>query len=844
MARHDPRVAQGAHPGHPDHAGHAGDTGHAGHAAHGGACCSAAAPPPRTQAWRDPVCGMTVSATSPHEATHDGQSFRFCCAGCREKFVADPARYLDGPAAGGISAGAPAPSIPSTTHTAHTKHTTHTTQRTADPDATYTCPMHPEIRQQGPGSCPICGMALEPEAPTLDHDDTERRAVARRFWIAVALALPVVAVAMLPHLGIGPTGHAAARAATWLQLALAAPVVLWLAADYYRRGWQGLRRGAPNMYTLIGLGVAVAFAYSVVATLAPGSFPATMRDAHGAVGVYFEVAASIVALVLLGEWLELTARGRTSAAIRQLLGLAPRHAHRLRADGGEEEVEIEAIVVGDRLRVRPGEKLPVDGRVVEGRSSVDESMLTGEPLPVDKAPGDAVVGATLNQTGSLVIEAQRVGRDTLLAQIVGLVAQAQRTRAPLQRLADRVAAWFVPAVLGVALLAFVAWFAFGPEPRLGSALVAAVAVLIIACPCALGLATPISIMVASGRGAQLGILFRDAAAIERLREVDVLVLDKTGTLTLGRPALERVVAGGARAADAQGAVDEAGVLALAAGLERSSEHPVARAVVAGAAARGIAPLAVEDFAAVTGQGVTGRHQGRAVALGNAALMTAQGVDVAPFAAEVEAARRRGHTVMYLAVDGRAAGWLAVGDPLKPGAAAALQALRAAGLRIVMLTGDNATTAAAVARELAIDEVIADVRPADKAATIERLQQSGHRVAMAGDGINDAPALARADVGIAMGNGTDIAMESAAVTLVKGELEGLLRARQLSRATVRNIHQNLAFAFGYNALGIPLAAGVLYPWTGWLLSPIVAALAMSLSSVSVIGNALRLRRASL
>ena len=767
---------------------------------------------PSASALRDPVCGMTVTPASPHSAVHEGREVHFCSARCRARFVADPPRYL-------------APSSVPNVATMPVGEAT-----------IYTCPMHPEIRQRGPGSCPICGMALESEAPALVHDDGERQAVARRLGVAAGLALPVVVLAMAPHVARIDVTHRTAALMLWVQALLSAPVVLWLAADYYRRGWQGLRRGAPNMYTLIGLGVLVAFVYSVIATLAPGAFPEPMRDAHGRVGVYFEVAASIVALVLLGEWLELTARGRTSAAIRQLLGLAPRIARRIRPDGVEEDVAIEQIAAGDRLRVRPGEKLPVDGRVVEGRSSVDESMLTGEPLPVDKSAGDRVVGATLNQTGALVVLAERVGRDSLLAQIVALVAQAQRSRAPLQRLADRVAAWFVPAVVVVAVLAFVAWYAFGPEPRLAHALVSAVAVLIIACPCALGLATPISIMVASGRGAQSGILFRDATAIEALRAVDVLVVDKTGTLTLGRPALEHF--------EALGGFDAATLLSVAAGLERPSEHPIARAIVAGAGIRGASVAAIADFQSVTGQGVTGRHEGHDLALGNAALMSARGVDVAPVAAGVERARSRGHTVMYLAFDGRLAAWIAVGDPLKPGAEAVLRALRADGLRIVMLTGDNATTAGSVARELSIDEVIADVRPADKAAVIERLQREGRRVAMAGDGINDAPALARADVGIAMGNGTDIAMESAAVTLVKGDLAGLVRARRLSRATVRNIHQNLVFAFGYNALGIPLAAGALYPFTGWLLSPIVAALAMSLSSVSVIGNALRLRSADL
>ncbi len=761
---------------------------------------------------RDPVCGMKVTPESKHTTKHDNQAYYFCSAGCRSKFVADPARYL-APCEPGTSLG---PSKP------------------APAEAIYTCPMHPQIRQPGPASCPICGMALEPEVPTLEHDDSERQAVARKFWFTVALALPVIAIAMVPHLMGMSVSHATGQ---WLQRAemlLSAPVVLWLAADYYRRGWQGLLRRSPNMYTLIGLGVIVAFGYSVLATLMPEAFPPQMRDEHGRVGVYFEVAAAIVALVLLGEWLELTARGRTSAAIRELLGLAAKSARRIRGDGTDEEVLIERIVAGDALRVRPGEKLPVDGLIVEGHTTVDEAMLTGEPLPVDKGPGDRVVGATINQTGSIVMRAERVGSESLLSQIVALVAQAQRSRAPLQRLADRVSAWFVPTVIVIAIAAFSAWYAFGPSPQLAFALVSAVAVLIIACPCALGLATPISIMVASGRGAQLGILFRDATAIEQLRDVDVLVVDKTGTVTLGRPALEQFAA-------ASG-FDERESLALAAGLERSSEHPIARAIVAGAESRGIAPAAIEDFQSVTGQGVTGRHDGRDLALGNGALMAARAVDIEPVGQAVEQARSQGHTVMYLAVNARLAAWIAVGDPLKPESAAALEGLRADGLRIVMLTGDNATTAHAIARRLAIDEVIADVRPADKVAVIERLQKEGHRVAMAGDGINDAPALARADVGVAMGNGTDIAMESAPVTLVKGDLTGLIRARRLSRATVRNIHQNLIFAFGYNALGIPLAAGVLYPFTGWLLSPIIAALAMSLSSVSVIGNALRLRSA--
>jgi P-type Cu+ transporter len=675
-------------------------------------------------------------------------------------------------------------------------------------------------------------MALEPVLPTEGEEDRELHSVQRRFWIAAALCLPVVAAAMLPHLFDLHLSSSGAWILRAVEIVFSAPVVGWAGLDYYRRGWLGIRNRSPNMYTLIGLGVIVAYLFSLVATLAPGSFPPQMHDAHGMVGVYFEVAAVIITLVLLGEWLELAARGRTSAAIRQLLGLAPKTARRIARDGSEVDVPLETLVPGDRVRVRPGEKIPVDGRVLDGRSSVDESMLTGEPLPVDKGPADRVVGATLNQTGTLVIEAERVGADSLLSQIVALVTQAQRSRAPLQRLADRVSAWFVPAVIVIALLTFVVWWFFGPEPRLAYALVNAVAVLIIACPCALGLATPISIMVASGRGAQMGVLFRDAHAIEALREIDTLVVDKTGTLTEGKPALDRVVT--------VAPWTETDVLSLAAGLERSSEHPLARAIVEASRARGIEAVQIADFESVTGRGVRGRQAGRATALGNSALMKDAGVSVDPIQSVVDELRRTGRTVMYLAVDGALAGAISVGDQLKESTPRALEALKADGLRIVMLTGDARATAEHVGKELRIDEVIAEVQPADKAEVIARLQHEGRRVAMAGDGINDAPALARADVGIAMGTGTDIAMESAQITLVKGDLSGIVRARILSRATVRNIWQNLAFAFGYNALGIPIAAGLLYPVIGLLLSPLIAALAMSLSSVSVITNALRLR----
>jgi Cu+-exporting ATPase len=696
----------------------------------------------------------------------------------------------------------------------------------------YTCPMHPEVRQIGPGFCPKCGMALEPLMPHAAEDDSEVKVVRRKFWIALALAIPVVLLGMLPHLFDLALSHDQARMIQYLELVLTAPVVLWSAAGYYRRGWLGVIGRSPNMYTLIGLGVIVAFAYSVMAVFAPGIFPQQMLDAHGMVPVYFEVAAAIVALVLLGEWLELNARGKTSAAIRQLLGLAPKSAHRLRADGSEEEVALDLLAVGDQVRVRPGERIPVDGRVLSGSSSVDESMLTGEPLPVEKSAGDRVTGATVNQTGALVIEAERVGAESLLSQIVAIVAEAQRSRAPLQRLADRVSIWFVPAVVVISIVAFIAWYFLGPPPSLAFAIVNAVAVLIIACPCALGLATPISIMVASGRGAQMGVLFRDAAAIETLRGVDTLVIDKTGTITLGKPTLSAVLP--------ESGFEEGELLSIAAGLEHSSEHPIARAIVEGAIQRQVSPARIDDFQSITGQGVTGKSNGRALALGNAALMRAVGADIEPAREKVEAARREGRTAMYLSMDGRLAAVFSVGDQIKESTPAALEALKSQGLRIVMLTGDSETTARAVAAKLAIDQVIAEVQPADKAAVVARLQGEGRRVAMVGDGINDAPALARADVGIAMGTGTDIAMESAHVTLVKGDLRAIVRAISLSRATVRNVRQNLLFAFGYNALGVPLAAGVLYPLTGWLLSPLIAALAMSLSSVSVIGNALRLR----
>ena len=709
-------------------------------------------------------------------------------------------------------------------------------QHTALPGATYTCPMHPEVRHAGPGDCPICAMALEPMMPTTQADDGELTKVRRKFWISAALTVPVFAIAMLPDMVSAHVSTSTVHVLRWLELVLSAPVVLWAAAGYYKRGWLGLTSRSPNMYTLIGLGVAAAYLYSLVATVAPLAFPPGMRDEHGMVGVYFEASAVIISLVLLGEWLELAARSRTGAAIRALLELAPQTARRISAGGKEEDISLDQLEVGDHVRVRPGEKVPADGRILEGHTTLDESMLTGEPLPTEKGPGDSVAGATVNQTGALIVTVERVGTDSLLAQIVAHVANAQRTRAPLQRVADRVAGWFVPSVIGISILTFIAWWWLGPEPKLAYALVNAVAVLIIACPCALGLATPMAVMVASGRAAQLGVLFRDAAAIESLREIDTLVVDKTGTLTLGRPTLEKVLP--------LAPWTEEEILELAAALERSSEHPLAHAIVESATSRGIRASKAHSFAALPGRGVKGFVGNRAVAVGNADLMREIGANITQTVElEVAALRNQGKSVMYVAVEGNLAGALAIGDPIKPTTPAALRQLKAEGLRIVMLTGDARATANAVAEELPFDEIIAEVQPAGKAAVIERLQREGRRVAMAGDGINDAPALARADVGIAMGTGTDIAMESAMVTLVKGDLGGIARARALSRATVRNIRQNLGFAFGYNALGIPIAAGVLYPIFGVLLSPLVAALAMSFSSVSVIGNALRLRHAA-
>jgi Cu+-exporting ATPase len=755
----------------------------------------------------DPVCGMTVSpATARFKTDHEGKAYYFCCGGCLAKFQADPAKYLDPARRGEPSGGPEGPPL----HTAK--------------DVEYTCPMHPEVRQMGPGSCPLCGMALEPVEMTAEEPENEELTdMTRRFRISAVLAVAVLALAMLERL-------------PWVQLALATPVVLWGGAPFFVRGWQSIVNRSPNMFTLIALGVGVAWSYSVVATVAPGLFPPSFHVHDGGVSLYFEAAAVIVVLVQLGQVLELRARSQTGAAIRALLGLAPKTARRLRADGSDEDVPLEHVHPGDRLRVRPGEKVPVDGVVLEGTSAVDESMVTGEPIPVEKRAGDSLIGATVNGTGALVMRAEMVGAGTLLARIVAMVAQAQRSRAPIQKLADVVSGYFVPAVVAAAAVTAVVWALVGPEPRVAHAIVNAVAVLIIACPCALGLATPMSIMVASGRGATAGVLFKNAEAIEVLRGVDTLVVDKTGTLTRGKPALAAVVP--------LGGASELDVLQVAAALERGSEHPLAAAILEGAAARGVTPPAADTFESLTGKGVQGRVNGRAAALGNLRLLQDLGVNPGDAAARAEAMRGDGQTAMFVVIDGAVAGLVGVADPIKETTPDAIAQLHAEGLRIVMLTGDSRTTAAAVARQLSIDEVIADVLPDQKAAAIERLQREGRVVAMAGDGINDAPALAQAQVGIAMGTGTDVAMESAGITLVKGDLRGIVRARRLSRATMANIRQNLFFAFVYNALGVPVAAGVLYPVFGLLLSPMIAAAAMSLSSVSVIGNALRLRRVRL
>ena len=755
----------------------------------------------------DPVCGMRVDpATAKHRVWHRGQDYFFCSARCRGRFEADPEKFL-------------APAAPPVV---------------APAGAIYTCPMHPQVRQVGPGNCPICGMALEPEQVSLDDaPDPELIDMVRRFRVALALTLPVFVLEMGSHLGL--MHLVPPDWSNWISFALATPVVLWAGAPFFVRGWNSLRTGNLNMFTLIALGTGVAWLYSVAGTLAPEWFPPAFRDMHGNVPVYFEAAAVITVLVLLGQILELRARARTSGAIRALLGLAPKTARRITAHG-DEDVAIDLIAVGDGLRVRPGEKIPVDGIVTEGHSSVDESMVTGESMPLSKAVGDQVIGGTVNQSGGLVLRAVRIGRDTMLAQIVDMVARAQRSRAPIQRLADQVAGWFVPAVIAAALLAFAAWMLFGPEPRFSFGLVAAVTVLIIACPCALGLATPMSIMVGMGRGAHAGILIRDAQALEQFERIDTIVLDKTGTLTEGKPKVTAII-------KAEG-FEEDELLRLAASVERGSEHPLARAILSAASDRKLGLGEVGDFASPSGKGATGTVEGRRIALGNAMLMAELQIATGDLDTAAEAARQDGATAIYLAIDGRLGGIIAIADPIKPSAPEALKALRQDGLRIVMLTGDNPTTARAVGRRLGIDEIEAGVLPDRKSEVVQRLRGEGRRVAMVGDGVNDAPALAAADVGVAMGSGTDVAIESAGVTLLTGDLMGLVRARRLSVATMRNIRQNLGFAFAYNAAGVPIAAGVLYPVFGILLSPMVGAAAMALSSVSVIANALRLARTKL
>jgi Cu+-exporting ATPase len=787
----------------------------------------------------DPVCGMRVDpARAAGTSDHDGQTYYFCGKGCKTKFDADPARYLAAPGSERMSEPMTPAAAPLVLHRhgAAPPPAAKAAAPAAPDTRIYTCPMDPEVRQVGPGPCPKCGMALEPVEVSLeDTANPELDDMTRRFRVSLAVTLPILALMVSEMLPGQPLQRALAPSAlAWIQLALATPVVLWGGWPFFQRGWTSIVNRHLNMFTLIALGVGAAYGFSVVATLAPGLFPASFHGHGDQVAVYFEPAAVIVVLVLLGQVLELRARGRTSAAIKTLLGLAPATARRVQADGSEVDVPLAEVHVGNRLRVRPGERVPVDGVVVDGTSSVDESMVTGEPLPVEKAIASAVTGGTVNTTGTFVMEATRVGRDTLLARIVTLVGEAQRSRAPIQRLADTVAGWFVPAVIVVAIVTFALWATLGPEPRLAHALVNAVAVLIIACPCALGLATPMSIMVGTGRGAELGVLIRDAEALEMLEQVDTMVVDKTGTLTEGKPALTSV--------SPLDGYDEAGLLRLVAGVERVSEHPLAAAIVRGAAERGVAVVDARDFRSITGKGVTGVVDGRTVAIGNAALLTDLGADPAPLAAAADERRRAGETVMLVAVDGRPAGLIGVADRVKPTTAEAIRALHADGLRITMLTGDSRVTAEAVARAVGIDAVEAEVLPEQKAAVVARLQREGRRVAMAGDGINDAPALATADVGIAMGTGTDVAMESAGVTLVKGDLRGLVRARRLSRATMGNIRQNLFFAFVYNVLGVPIAAGLLYPWFGLLLSPMLASAAMTLSSVSVIGNALRLRSA--
>ncbi|MBR2536539.1 MAG: heavy metal translocating P-type ATPase [Hyphomicrobium sp.] len=753
---------------------------------------------------RDPVCGMTVDPhTAQHRTLHEGHPFYFCSAGCKTKFEASPAKYLENRVTPPVIEG-----------------------------AIYTCPMHPEIRQPGPGFCPICGMALEPETVSADTGPNPELAdMTRRFWIGLALTLPVFALEMGGHL-TGLHQWIGQTASNWLQLVLATPVVLWAGWPFFERGWASLKTRNLNMFTLIAMGTGVAWIYSIVGTAFPHLFPATMRGPDGAVPVYFEAAAVITVLVLLGQVLELRAREQTSGAIRALLDLSPKSARRISSEGTEADVSLDAVQSGDRLRVRPGERVPVDGEILDGRSAIDESMVTGESMPVTKATGDNVIGGTMNQSGAFIMRADKVGRETMLAQIVQMVAQAQRSRAPIQKLADQVSGWFVPAVIAIALIAFAAWGLFGPEPRFTYGLIAAVSVLIIACPCALGLATPMSIMVGVGRGAQSGVLIKNAEALERMEKVDTLVIDKTGTLTEGRPSVVAI-----RTASG---FDENELLRLAASLEVASEHPLAAAIVRSANERGLPLSAVSEFDSPVGKGVTGLVDGKRIVIGNARIMQQANIDTRAIDKAADDLRKDGATAIFISVDEKAAGILAIADPVKATTPEAVKALKDAGIRVIMLTGDNATTANAVAQKLGISDVEAEVLPDGKAKIVERLRREGRVVAMAGDGINDAPALTAADVGIAMGTGTDVAMESASITLLKGDLNGIVRARHLSAATMTNIRQNLFFAFVYNAAGVPVAAGVLYPVFGILLSPVIAAAAMAMSSVSVIANALRLR----
>jgi Cu+-exporting ATPase len=765
--------------------------------------------PTGAETAKDPVCGMTVAVKPDgRHAAFGDETFHFCSETCQTKFKDDPWFYATGRSA--------------------------ERAKVAPADVQYTCPMHPEIIRDAPGACPICGMALEPMVPT-DEPSEELTDFTRRMWISAAAAVPLIVLTMGGLVGLPVRDWIGHQMASYLEFVLATPIVLWAALPFFKRGWDSVVNRSPNMWTLISLGVGAAYLYSIFATFLPGLFPEQYRMGHG-VGTYFEAAVVIIALVFVGQVLELRARERTGDAIRALLDLAPKTARRILPDGNEYDAPLENIMEGDRLRVRPGDAVPVDGTVIEGRSSLDESMLTGESMPVEKGPGDAVTGATINKNGSLVIEAGKVGADTVLAQIVTMVSNARRSRAPIQGLADRVSAIFVPTVVGIAILAFVAWMIFGPQPALVFAIASAVSVLIIACPCALGLATPISITTAAGRGAQAGVLIKDAEALERMAGVDTLTVDKTGTLTMGKPKLTDTLV--------LGNISEADLLSLAAALERGSEHPLAEAIVEGAEAVGAARQEATDFEAVTGKGVRGKIGGRAVALGNAAMMQEMRLDTTEAEASADTLRIEGKTAMFIAVDGGLAGIVAVADPIKDSTAQAIKELHAQGLRVIMATGDNERTAQAVASKLGIDEVRAGVLPEDKKTLIDTLRREGHKIAMAGDGVNDAPALAAADVGIAMGTGADVAMESAGITLLGGDLMGIVRARKLARATLRNIKQNLFFAFAYNTLGVPIAAGLLYPITGLLLSPMIAAAAMSLSSVSVISNALRLRRIDL